>query len=446
MKSLYSIIFINLLFTCNLMAQCFDADESIWLDTWASCQSNPNPKPTYGDSHWIQYDFGEIRKLSKTWVWNTNDPAKLSQGFNQVKIDYSNDGSTWTYWGEMSFPMAQGEAIYGGFPGPNLYGIDARYVLLTAITNHGDPSCFGIAEIKFNLYPELIQGEFNDDILNCEEGFEEGVYIEMLEDIGVYFYWEFDVGPGLEFIFEYRELGEPDWVQIYGLEESEFFLEFLEPNTTYEFRVRADCNGEIITSEIGTFTTPDGTFECDKVEDIWLVEATETTATIEWEPVGDEDYYLIRYGFADEPYLEEEEESETPIIYLEDLEPFTEYALRIGNFCEEEQINYSDEFLFMTGATDVDETSSNQNRLRLFPNPTSGRFSLEYYSDTDNQLSYTITDLAGKVLQNNTTRVAQGMNIQEIDLSDLPDGLYIINTVTTIAGRSISEKIVKIKQ
>ena len=87
-----------------------------------------------------------MRNLSKTWVWNTNDPDKVDQGFKTVRIDYSEDGENWTNWGEMTFPKAQGEAVYGGFAGPDLQNVKAQYVLLTAISNYGDATCAGCGQ------------------------------------------------------------------------------------------------------------------------------------------------------------------------------------------------------------------------------------------------------------------------------------------------------------
>jgi len=132
---------------------CFEADETIWKNTWSSCTMSTNPKSEYGLSHWIQYDMGEIRNMSKSWIWNCNDPVKLDQGFELVNIDYSIDGQNWTNWGEYSFPKAQGDAIYSGFEGPDLLGVKCQFVLITVISNHGEPNCAGIAEIKFNLLP-----------------------------------------------------------------------------------------------------------------------------------------------------------------------------------------------------------------------------------------------------------------------------------------------------
>lgn len=145
---------IFLLFPFCLQAQdCFEADHSIWLNTWSSCFESENPRSEYGQSHWILYDFGEIRTLSKTRIWNTNDPNKLSQGFRDVRIDYSLDGMHWEAWGQMQFPKAEGHFIYPGFEGPDMNGIKAQFVLLTALSNHGHSSCYGIAEIKFFLLP-----------------------------------------------------------------------------------------------------------------------------------------------------------------------------------------------------------------------------------------------------------------------------------------------------
>ncbi|MBV6654780.1 MAG: fibronectin type III domain-containing protein [Mameliella sp.] len=450
MKSIYQILLLQFVITIGANAQCFDADESIWQDPWASCAASPNPKAEYGSSHWIQYDFGEVRTLSKSWVWNINDPIRLNQGFNQVKVDYSDDAVNWTYWGEMTFPMAQGEAIYSGFPGPDLFGVSARYVLLTAISNHGHSSCSGLTEIKFNLYPELIEGEYNDSVLVCDEGFEEGVNVYEITYNSAFFTWYFDVGPGLEFVFEYRKTDEAEWLPIEGIEEPEFLLEFLEPGTTYEYRVVANCNGELVPSGSNTFTTPEDELNCERVENIWLVEATENTAEIAWEEAGEDEYYYIRYDKVSSPYLEEEADSETTEFFFEDLEPFTEYKVRIAVLCEgddeeEEALSYSEEFRFVTGTTHTDETLLNNNAMRLYPNPTPGRFSLEYRSEASDLLHYSILDLTGKVLQQNTFRVGLGTNLHEVNLSGLPDGIYLVNTRSEASGAMIKEKIIKIR-
>ena len=152
-------ILLLLIGSYGLQAQNFEPDASIWLNPWLSCNASMNPKASYGDSHWIRYDLGLVRRLSKTWVWNINDPQQLDAGFDRVKVDYSLDGRNWTYHGEMSFPKADGEAVYGGFPGPDLVGVKARYVLLTVLSTHGNTNCAGISEMKFNLLPPRVDDD-----------------------------------------------------------------------------------------------------------------------------------------------------------------------------------------------------------------------------------------------------------------------------------------------
>ena len=143
-------------------AQCGEPDAEIWLNTWTSCNKAPNPTGEYGDTHWIQYDFGSVRRLSKTWVWNTNHPDQLNYGFKDVSIDYSVDGEEWEYWGDMVFPKGEGVPVYGGFPGPDLVDIEARYGIITARSTYGTGSCAGLAEVKFNLLPQT-NGAGDDD-------------------------------------------------------------------------------------------------------------------------------------------------------------------------------------------------------------------------------------------------------------------------------------------
>lgn len=350
-QSIYIILF-HLLSNTILVAQCFEPDASIWLDTWVSCETSSNPKSEYGESHWIQYDFGSIRTLSKSWVWNTNDPARLDQGFNQVKIDYSKDGQDWTYWGEMNFPKAEGKAVYGGFQGPDLMNIEARYILLTVISNHGDTNCTGIAEIKFNLLPGSSEGVV---IPTCPTlTAVEEVTLEEITSTEVFLFWEYDLEgtSGIYFVFEYRELGG-DWMEI-ETEDLEVFLDELAPGTQYEYRIVTECGEEIIYSEIRSFTT------------------------------------------------------------------------------------LPDEI------TDTEDVAINEDRLRLFPNPTRSIVVMQYRSNEGGNLDYFITNTQGKVLQRGSKMLSPGLNQVMIDSSILPPGVYFVNTKSRKAQNQSIAKFVRI--
>lgn len=150
------LIILLLFISMSLTAQEFTPDASIWKDPWVSCNTSPNPNAIYGNTHWVRYDLGVQRNLSKSWVWNINDPERLDLGFREVRVDYSLDGVTWVHHESMTFPKAEGEAVYGGFPGPDLTGVKARYILITGLSSHGNSTCAGFSDIKFNL---MLPGE-----------------------------------------------------------------------------------------------------------------------------------------------------------------------------------------------------------------------------------------------------------------------------------------------
>lgn len=134
-----------------LFAQC-DMPTGIWENTWQSCQTSQNPNASRGVGHWVQYDFGANYTLYDTHIWNTNESGKTNMGFKNVVIDYSVDGSNWTTLGNFQFQQGTGQAEYAGFSGFGFGGATARYVVLTALDNWGHGSCYGFAEVRFNLH------------------------------------------------------------------------------------------------------------------------------------------------------------------------------------------------------------------------------------------------------------------------------------------------------
>jgi hypothetical protein len=115
---------------------------------WISCEASDSPNPARGNSHWIMYDFGDLYKLGKIHLWNTNIPGNESVGIKDYLIEYSADGTVWQSWGESSANMASASGYYLGEEGPDLAGIETRFLLITALSNHGG-DCVGFSEIRF---------------------------------------------------------------------------------------------------------------------------------------------------------------------------------------------------------------------------------------------------------------------------------------------------------
>lgn len=129
--------------------------------SWLSCQAADNPNPANPRSHWLMYDLGERYELISSQVWNYNVPGQTDKGFEMVKVDYSEDGSTWNNLGEFNWLLAPGENGYSGFSGPEFNGIRARYVLFTSLDD--TLTCRGISKVSFRAVLCPLAGTPCDD-------------------------------------------------------------------------------------------------------------------------------------------------------------------------------------------------------------------------------------------------------------------------------------------
>lgn len=149
MKSLFFIL--SLIVSTTLTSQCFsDRHNTSISSTWLSCEKTPNPNFIRGDSHWIRYDLGEVKKLGQAHIWNINNPEYLDAGARQILVDFSTDGQTWEAWGIWEVEKGTTSGYYEGEPGPDFDGIQARFILLTVLNSHGD-DCSGFAELKVDV-------------------------------------------------------------------------------------------------------------------------------------------------------------------------------------------------------------------------------------------------------------------------------------------------------
>ena len=451
MKYTLYILLLNLFFLSNSHGQCTDPDASIWNDTWRSCSPSVNPKSDYGKGHWIMYNFGSVRNLSRTWVWNTNEAGKLEQGFNHVKIDYSLDGETWIHWGDMSFPKAKAEAIYGGFPGPDLTNINAQYILITALSNHGDEGCFGIAEIKFNLMSELGEPQENDDDeLQCEGhaniDLPEFVEVEVEMTEAFVFIEEIEEIEDIFLIFEYREQNG-NWIEI-EVEEEEIELYDLQPGTEYEYRFQIECEDEFYTTESQSFWTID----CQAVSEIYIEEVTENEAFLIWEESDYMEFYLIELWMVEEDEETDIFDVDEAEVFLDDLEESTEYGLRVGVECGEDNVLWSEPIYFTTTMDNIssnDETHSlraTDATVNIFPNPTNGHMTIRIKTQKKDVLNYSISTIDGRILTRNISKLSSGPQDIKIDISNFPNGVYFLSGVTINGRKNIKSKIVKMSE
>lgn len=174
MKQRYTlfIMWLALCLVADLSAQSHpDRHTTNAFDGWLSCSPSANPNAIHGSSHWIRYDFGQAYALHDITFWNMNHPDYITSGLKNVIIEYSTNGSSWTTLDTTTIPKANASGMYEGVHGPDLQGVNARYLLITAVDNYGG-GCYGLSEIRVYTQDQTAS-EFNLAFSPCES---EGVY------------------------------------------------------------------------------------------------------------------------------------------------------------------------------------------------------------------------------------------------------------------------------
>jgi hypothetical protein len=147
----YFIITLFLIFPLWLSSQCFmNSHSTTWYDNWVACKPKTSPNPARPGGHWILYNLGYLYELKDSHWWNGNEADALHNGVKNMAMDISDDGVSWTHVMDFELPMATGLPNYEGVEGPDFGGIEARYVLLTALDNFGG-ECYSFGEMKINV-------------------------------------------------------------------------------------------------------------------------------------------------------------------------------------------------------------------------------------------------------------------------------------------------------
>jgi hypothetical protein len=84
--------------------------------------------------------------------------GETSRGVANMVVDWSIDGTTWNWWGDINLEEAPGSDSYFGEPGPDFEGLVVRYLLLSVTSNHGG-NCYGFSELRLDVNPGVVDVE-----------------------------------------------------------------------------------------------------------------------------------------------------------------------------------------------------------------------------------------------------------------------------------------------
>jgi hypothetical protein len=159
---------------------------------------------------------------------------------------------------------------------------------------------------------------------------------------------------------------------------------------------------------------------------------TGTTAKLNWDAVNGATGYAIRYRAVGTNELIRKSAT-TNSRKLSGLTPNTSYTWQVETFCDVVppglHSDWSSQQLFTTGSLKLgDEQPTTFN---VYPNPTSGQFKIAITlsdEETSSAIIQVINSL-GQIMYNEKTSIANGMLLQEINLKDLPAGMYLVKVI-----------------
>ena len=68
--------------------------------------------------------------------------------------------------------------------------------------------------------------------------------------------------------------------------------------------------------------------------------------------------------------------------------------------------------------------------MSVYPNPTSGKLTVEYNTESQERMVLKVTDMAGRTVVERVLTTSEGMNHEEVDLSGVRKGMYMLYLTT----------------
>ena len=142
--------------------------ERTWLSAKPYGHNTGNPAGASGEE-WLLFTFNKVYEVNEMWIWNYNETGYTNIGLNQVTIHYSATGLSWDWrqlGGSHTFNQAAGTADMAHNDTVDFGDVKARYVVLTATSNHGNADYYGLSEVRFfaNGCPfEIPDADVNND-------------------------------------------------------------------------------------------------------------------------------------------------------------------------------------------------------------------------------------------------------------------------------------------
>jgi hypothetical protein len=237
-----------------------------------------------------------------------------------------------------------------------------------------------------------------------------------------------------------------------GITQTSAQLTNLEANTTYELCVQALCSGgsfsecsetRLVSTALGGSTT------CATPQGATVSNITRTSAILSWQPIASGAVcYIVNWGL-----LSQDPSAWTSVllpapstsVQLSTLEPGKEYGFRVRANCSNcsptsGNLSAPGSIVSFTSRARLAQATPATGRWQVYPNPSSGNFTLSWQADAGEEITAELRDLRGKKVMSRALISKEGLNEASFQLETLPKGVYVLEALS--GGQKYVQKII----
>ncbi len=192
---------------------------------------------------------------------------------------------------------------------------------------------------------DIILSETGPCIDPCEAP--TGLYATNIGSQSADIHW--DEVPGAEsYIIKYQETYSSYWSMVGETENTMAPVHTLYPGTEYRFVIKARCGDDCESKNSQELIFNTSEFSCPTTGNIVSNDLTETSVTIDWDPVTEASNFLYRIRIAGMAWDNWIDNGPANYTMLEELNPNTDYEFQVQSICELGESAPSEAYSFRT--------------------------------------------------------------------------------------------------
>lgn len=303
----------------------------------------------------------------------------------------------------------------------------ANYNWQTFTENINFGSGYDYIVVKFysqgiKIGPEEVQG-IDNVCLPCNCQTPAHLFEDEITSSHAFAIWD-NVGSD-QYEMQYKTTIGGSWTTV-TVENTFFELNSLTANTSYTWKVKAFCDGVWTAySSDKIFITPSAGTSCTSPNVLNTSLITTNKATFNWNAVTGALQYQISYKKLTDLTWTDVFTTSTAV-QVTGLLPITLYQWKVKTQCAAGWKDYTTTIDFTTLLLKSENEITEIRNMSLFPNPVSDVVNISFSNAISTVLTMNIVDLTGRLLQEELVTVQDGEVSLELNVDDLPAGVYIL--------------------